>query len=70
MRTRRLAAPAVIALLLVIIEPSVTLFALCVAYVFSGPAEWLWRRHTGERLEEVPVVPGPTAYGHGPDSRG
>ena len=34
----------VIALLLVIIEPSVTLFAIGVAYVLSGPVDWLWRR--------------------------
>jgi CDP-diacylglycerol--serine O-phosphatidyltransferase len=57
----------VIAGLLVIIEPSVTLFALCVAYMFSGPVEWVWRRHTGERLEELPALPGPV---YGPDSRG
>jgi CDP-diacylglycerol---serine O-phosphatidyltransferase len=48
---------AVIALLLVIIEPKVTLFVIGVAYVLSGPVDWLWRRHTGATLEEVPVVP-------------
>ena len=59
---------AVIAFLLVIVEHSVTLFAIGVAYVLSGPVDWLWRRHTGEKLEEVP------APGHGPvlgpDARG
>jgi len=43
----------VIALLLVIQEPSVTLFAIGVAYVSSGPLEWLWRRYTGVQLEEL-----------------
>ena len=44
----------VIALLLVIQEPSVTLFALAVAYVLSGPIDLLWRRATGRVLEELP----------------
>lgn len=43
----------VIALLLVIQEPSVTLFAIGVAYVLSGPLDWVWRRYTGEPLEEL-----------------
>jgi CDP-diacylglycerol---serine O-phosphatidyltransferase len=47
----------VIALLLVVQEPSVTLFALGVAYVFSGPVDWLWRRYTGAHLEEIPRDP-------------
>jgi CDP-diacylglycerol---serine O-phosphatidyltransferase len=57
----------VIALLLVIVEHSVTLFAILVAYVLSGPVDWLWRRHTGATLEEVAP-----AHGHavGPDARG
>lgn len=45
----------VIALLLVIQEPSVTLFCIGIAYVASGPVEWLWRRHTGTTLEEIPT---------------
>lgn len=45
----------VIALLLVVQEPSVTLFCIGVAYVASGPVEWLWRRYTGASLEEVPT---------------
>ncbi|MEM7413735.1 MAG: CDP-diacylglycerol--serine O-phosphatidyltransferase [Myxococcota bacterium] len=44
----------VIALLLVIQEPAVTLFAIGVAYVFSGPVDWVWRRTTGASLEELP----------------
>jgi CDP-diacylglycerol--serine O-phosphatidyltransferase len=47
----------VIALLLVIQEPSVTLFAIGVAYVSSGPLEWLWRRYTGAQLELVAPPP-------------
>jgi CDP-diacylglycerol--serine O-phosphatidyltransferase len=43
----------VIAILLVIQEPSVTLFVIGVAYVVSGPIEWIWRRATGRTLEEV-----------------
>jgi CDP-diacylglycerol--serine O-phosphatidyltransferase len=45
----------VIALLLVIQEPSVTLFAIGIAYVVSGPIEWVWRRATGAHLEELPA---------------
>ena len=45
----------VIALLLVIQEPSVTLFAIGIAYVVSGPIEWVWRRGTGAHLEELPA---------------
>jgi CDP-diacylglycerol--serine O-phosphatidyltransferase len=46
----------VIALLLVIQEPSVTLFAIGVAYVLSGPVSWCWRRFTGKDLEEIPAA--------------
>ncbi len=41
----------VFALVLIINEPSVTLFVMCLAYCVSGPIEWLWRRHTGHVLE-------------------
>jgi len=44
----------VIALALVVQEPSVTLFVLLVAYVASGPVEWVWRRATGATLTELP----------------
>jgi CDP-diacylglycerol--serine O-phosphatidyltransferase len=57
----------VIAMLLVIQEPSVTLFAIGIAYVLSGPADWLWRRYTGASLEEVPRTP---THAVGPDARG
>jgi len=43
----------VIALLFVIQVPSVTLFTIGIAYAVSGPMEWLWRRYTGEALEEA-----------------
>jgi CDP-diacylglycerol---serine O-phosphatidyltransferase len=57
----------VIALLLVLIEHSVTLFAIVVAYMLSGPVEWLWRRHTGATLEELPPAP---AHAFEPPPRG
>ena len=57
----------VIAFLLVLIEHSVTLFAICVAYLLSGPVDWLWRRHTGVTLEELPAA---APHVLGPDARG
>jgi CDP-diacylglycerol--serine O-phosphatidyltransferase len=48
----------VIALTLIVQEPSVTLFAIGVIYAASGPFEWLFRRATGATLEELPA-PGP-----------
>jgi CDP-diacylglycerol--serine O-phosphatidyltransferase len=47
----------VIVALLVILEPSVTIFAIGVAYVFSGPVDWLWRWFTGQALQEVAPTP-------------
>jgi len=44
----------IIALVLVALEPRVTLFGIGVAYVASGPIEWLWRRKYGHPLEELP----------------
>jgi CDP-diacylglycerol--serine O-phosphatidyltransferase len=38
---------------LVIQEPSLTLFAIGLAYVLSGPVEWLWRWFTRRPLEEI-----------------
>jgi CDP-diacylglycerol--serine O-phosphatidyltransferase len=46
----------VIALVLVSIEPSVTLFGIGVAYIVSGPIEWVWRLRTGKQLEEIPLA--------------
>jgi len=43
----------VFALLLLIQEPSVTLFAIGIGYGLSGPIEWLWRRKTRRPLEET-----------------
>jgi CDP-diacylglycerol--serine O-phosphatidyltransferase len=47
----------VIALALVVQEPSVTLFVIGIAYVLSGPVEWLWRRASGTPLPEIVQSP-------------
>ncbi|MGI9591492.1 MAG: CDP-diacylglycerol--serine O-phosphatidyltransferase [Myxococcota bacterium] len=44
----------VVALALVIAQPSVTLFCIGIAYAVSGPAEWLWRRAAHKPLERIP----------------
>jgi CDP-diacylglycerol--serine O-phosphatidyltransferase len=56
----------VCAITLVVIEPSITLFVIGLAYVISGPVEWVWRwmkgrplalgepSHGPETLEEAP----------------
>ncbi len=44
----------VIALTLIIWEPSVTLFVIGVVYGLSGPVEWCIRRVRGTKLEELP----------------
>ncbi len=50
----------VFAIALIINEPSVSLFVLCLAYCVLGPVEWLWRRHTGRALElSEPTTPQP-----------
>jgi CDP-diacylglycerol--serine O-phosphatidyltransferase len=43
----------VFAVALVIQEPSLTLFAIGLAYLISGPAEWIWRWFTRQPLEEA-----------------
>ena len=43
----------VFAILLLIQEPSITLFAIGVGYGLSGPIEWLWRRSTRRPLLEA-----------------
>ncbi len=43
----------VFAVALVIQEPSLTLFAIGLAYSCSGPVEWLWRWFTRRPLEEI-----------------
>jgi CDP-diacylglycerol--serine O-phosphatidyltransferase len=50
---------AVVALTLVAIEHSLTLFAVGIAYAFSGPCEWVWRRVTHRALEELPDAVAP-----------
>ena len=49
----------VVALVFVVQEPSVSLFAIGILYAFSGPVEWLWRRARHQTLEELPQ-PAPT----------
>lgn len=43
----------VIALALIVQEPSVTLFVIGVVYALSGPADWMVRKLTGRQLEEL-----------------
>ena len=43
----------VIAFAVILSKPSVTLFLVGIAYVSSGPIEWLWRVRTGRPLEEI-----------------
>jgi CDP-diacylglycerol--serine O-phosphatidyltransferase len=45
----------VIALTLIVQEPSVTLFAIGIIYAASGPFEWVYRKATGATLEELPA---------------
>jgi len=49
----------VFAVALVIQEPSLTLFAIGLAYALSGPVEWVWRWFTRRPLEEIrePLAP-------------
>jgi CDP-diacylglycerol--serine O-phosphatidyltransferase len=47
----------VIALALIVQEPSVTLFVIGIAYSLSGPVEWLWRRAVGAPLQEIVHAP-------------
>lgn len=55
---------AVVALLVVVQEPQLTLFGLGVAYTLHGPAEWAWRRASGRPLQElVEPAEGPAAEG-------
>ena len=54
----------VIALILVIVEPSVTLFTIGIIYGFSGPVEWLVRRATHRPFERLPE-PAPGEPGQG-----
>jgi CDP-diacylglycerol--serine O-phosphatidyltransferase len=49
----------VCAITLVVIEPSVTLFVIGLAYVLSGPVEWAWRRIKSRPLAMIEVASGP-----------
>ncbi|RIL07059.1 MAG: CDP-diacylglycerol--serine O-phosphatidyltransferase [Proteobacteria bacterium] len=51
----------VVALIVIVQEPSVSFFAIGALYVASGPVEWLWRRASGRPLEEVPPPVSPEA---------
>jgi CDP-diacylglycerol--serine O-phosphatidyltransferase len=44
---------AVVALTLVVQEPSVTLFVIGLVYAVVGPVEWLWRRAAHKPLERL-----------------
>jgi CDP-diacylglycerol--serine O-phosphatidyltransferase len=50
----------VCAITLVVIEPSVTLFLIALAYLLSGPFEWAWRWMNDRPLERIaPQAPEP-----------
>ena len=53
---------AVVALALIVQEPSVTLFVIGIVYCSAGPVEWVWRRAAGRPLEKLsePVPSEPT----------
>lgn len=53
----------VVALALVIAQPSVTLFCIGIAYAFSGPVEWLWRRARHKPLERLPEAANESSQG-------
>jgi len=53
----------VIAIALVIAQLKVTLFVIFLAYCFSGPVEWVWRRRTGRVLEPSEPKPQPAEQG-------
>jgi CDP-diacylglycerol--serine O-phosphatidyltransferase len=44
----------ILALAVIVQEPSVSLFAIGLAYVLAGPIEWLWRMLFGRPLEPLP----------------
>lgn len=51
--SHRSVVATVVIFLVILAKPEVTLFAIGLAYVASGPVEWLWRRQTGGTLEEI-----------------
>jgi len=44
----------ILVLAVIVQEPSVSLFAIGLAYVLAGPIEWLWRMLLGRPLEQLP----------------
>ena len=48
----------VVTLVVILQEPEVAFFGIGLAYVASGPVEWLWRRAAGRPLEAIapPIV--------------
>jgi CDP-diacylglycerol--serine O-phosphatidyltransferase len=55
----------VVALALIVQEPSVTLFVIGIVYVLSGPVEWVWRLATHRPLERIPAPPSPEPTSQG-----
>ena len=51
----------VLVLALIVQEPQISIFAIGVLYVLSGPIEWVWRRVTDNPLEKLPSPPAPEA---------
>jgi CDP-diacylglycerol--serine O-phosphatidyltransferase len=47
----------VLALALIVQEPQISLFVIGLAYVLSGPVEWIWRMLSGNPLEKLPPLP-------------
>lgn len=41
-------------IIVIAIEPQVTIFGLFLVYAASGPAAWLWHRRRGKRQDSVP----------------
>lgn len=46
----------VVTLVVLLQEPEITLFTIGIAYVSSGPIEWIWRRGVGRPREKLPVA--------------
>lgn len=63
----------VLALIVILVEPKVTLFLLGLVYVAWGPIEWVWRWRTGNALEEIGpggLLPGEVPSEPPPESGG
>lgn len=51
--SHRTVVAAVVTFLVILAKPELTLFLIGLAYVASGPVEWVWRRYTGRPLEAI-----------------